>query len=105
MLIYMDWAMNADDPALRLTKQQTFLIQAGDNPVNGVNYQDLGMGLAWGIVRNEKGENIYNHSGGTYGFESFLAFNQEPKTGIILLFNSSFTNDLAGQGIAILELL
>lgn len=105
MLIYLDWAMNANDSALRLTKQQTFLIQAGDNPVNGVNYQDLGVGLAWGMLRTENGETIYNHSGGTYGFESFLAFNQEQKTGVILLCNSSFSNDLAGQGLAILELL
>lgn len=105
MLIYLDWAMNANDPALRLAKQQTFLIQAGDNPVNGFNYQDLAMGLAWGMLRNEKDETIYNHSGGTYGFESFLAFNQEQKTGVILLCNSSFSNDLAGQGLEILRLL
>jgi CubicO group peptidase (beta-lactamase class C family) len=105
MLLYLDWAMKADDPALRLTKQQTFLIQAGDNPVNGVNYKDLGVGLAWGMLRTENGETIYNHSGGTYGFESFLAFNQNQKTGVILLCNSSFASDLSGKGLAILRLL
>jgi CubicO group peptidase (beta-lactamase class C family) len=105
MLLYLSWAMNSNDPAHRLTKQQTFLIQEGDYPVNGVTYKDLGTGLAWGILRNEKGENIYNHSGGTYGFSSFLAFNDTQKTGVILIANAAFTPDVSGQGLAILELL
>ncbi len=105
MLLFLDWAIETNDAALQSTQQQTVMIEEGDFPVGNFIYYDLGMGLGWGILRNPNHENIYNHSGGTYGFSSFIAFNTAQKTGIIILCNAAFTVDLSIYGLEILQLL
>lgn len=109
MLAYLKFVTNPPQntlgAAFNLTKKPTFLIAAGDQSVNGQYYHDLSSGLAWGLVLNDKNENIYNHSGGTYGFSSFLCFNEQQKTGVILIANAGFTPQLSKTGLEILRIV
>ncbi|RIV27417.1 class A beta-lactamase-related serine hydrolase [Fibrisoma montanum] len=109
MLTYLKFLTNpprnALGEALNLTKKPTFLIKQGDQSVNGHPYHDLSAGLAWGIVLNGKNESIYNHSGGTYGFSSFMCFNEQQKTGVIIIANAGITPELSTIGLQILHLV
>jgi serine-type D-Ala-D-Ala carboxypeptidase/endopeptidase len=109
MLAYLKFVTNPPQNALgaafNLTKKPTFLITQGDQSLNGQPYHDLSVGLAWGMILNDKNENIYNHSGGTYGFSSFLCFNEQQKTGVILIANAGFTPELSQTGLEILRIV
>ncbi len=63
------------------------------------------IGLAWIKSNSESTNNqeIIWHNGGTGGFRSFLGFNKETKTGIVILSNSA--NDVDKLAIDILKTL
>jgi len=109
MLLYLRFLTNpppnALSSALNLAMQPTFLITKGNQLINGRTYHDLGIGLAWGEIMNEKNERIYNHTGGTYGFTSFIAFNEQQKTGVFIIANAGFTSEIAQTGFDILHTL
>jgi serine-type D-Ala-D-Ala carboxypeptidase/endopeptidase len=63
------------------------------------------IGLAWIKSNSESTNNqeIIWHNGGTGGFRSFLGFNKETKTGIVILSNSA--NDVDKLAVDILKML
>ncbi len=48
---------------------------------------DLFIGLGWRILHSNNNELIYS-VGGTYGFRSFIGFNQDMGKGVVILCNS-----------------
>lgn len=74
--------------AILLTQQITF--QQGD----------LALGLGWHIGGTEDSR-YWHHSGGTGGFRSFMAFDKNRDTGVVILSNS--TEDVTGMGVGILK--
>ncbi len=109
MLLYLQFLTNPPQNALgsafALTGQSTFTIDKGSQQINDRTYHDLRIGLAWGVILNDKNERIFNHSGGTYGFSSFIAFNEQQKTGVVLMANAGFTPELSKTGLEILHIL
>ena len=59
-----------------------------DNPL-------LHIGLAWHISTLWNGQVVYWHNGGTGGYVSFIGFDQENQTGVVVLSNygDAFAND------------
>lgn len=55
----------------------------------------LKVGLGWHML-SIKGENIIWHNGGTGGYRSFIGFNKEKQTGIIVLSNAANSVDELG---------
>jgi CubicO group peptidase (beta-lactamase class C family) len=60
--------------------------------------KDVKIGLAWHIII-VNGVNYYFHNGGTNGSSSFLAFNPEKNTAIVVLSNAVESTDELGTGI------
>jgi CubicO group peptidase (beta-lactamase class C family) len=62
----------------------------------------LQVGLSW-IMQKVKGKNITFHNGGTPGYRSFLGFDSNSQTAVIILNNSG--EDVTGLGMNLLGLL
>jgi len=60
--------------------------------------KDVKVGLAWHIITVNGIDYIF-HNGGTNGSSSFLAFNTEKNTGIVILSNAAESTDALGSGI------
>lgn len=60
--------------------------------------KDVKIGMGWHVI-NINGVDYYFHNGGTYGSSSFMAFNAEKGTAIVLLSNSAETIDPVGAEI------
>lgn len=60
--------------------------------------KDVKIGLAWHIITVNGVDYIF-HNGGTNGSSSFLAFNTEKNTGIVILSNAAESTDAIGAGI------
>mgnify|MGYP002072545694 CR=1 FL=1 len=107
MLLYLERLLDTGSPiasTLALTKQSTFL-RKETLVIAGKNYKNLSQGLGWGKLQNEKGEWIYTHTGGTFGFTSFIAFNETQQTGVVLLYNTGQAVDISSAGFEILSRL
>jgi CubicO group peptidase (beta-lactamase class C family) len=58
-------------------------------------YPQFGIGLAW-RVQTRDGRTIVSHGGGTGGFNTFIGFDPERRTGVVMLTNSGdFDDDFA----------
>lgn len=79
------------EKALALTRQFTFF-----------NPPDTDIGLAWHMVM-QGGSLVYQHTGGTYGSSSYIAFSPDKNIAVVVLSNSSEKVDSTGN--AILEFL
>ena len=71
--------------AIALTHQITFT-------------KDVKIGLGWHVIA-VNGVNYYFHNGGTYGSNSFMAFNAEKNVAIVVLSNAYEPTDPVGTGI------
>jgi len=60
--------------------------------------KDIKIGLGWHIIKVD-GVEYYFHNGGTYGSNSFLAFNTEKNIAIVILSNCDESVDPVGVGI------
>jgi len=59
--------------------------------------KDQSMGLGWRI--NQNGQHTYlHHSGGTGGFRSFIGFDPEKQTAIVILSNAAEDVTNLGEG-------
>ena len=89
LLIYAGYNLhpftNALEKAITLTHQVTF-------------NKDVKIGLAWHIIV-VNGVNYYFHNGGTFGSNSFLAFNPEKNLAVVVLSNAAESTDAVGVGI------
>lgn len=66
------------DKALALTRQSTFAIN-----------ENMDIGLAWHILKNQDNSTWYWHNGGTGGYTSSIAIDTATKNGIVILSNVS----------------
>ncbi len=108
MLLYLENLLDARSPiasSVESAKQTTFLMKREAQVIAGKSYSNLSMSLGWGKIQNEKGEWIFNHTGRTYGFTSFIAFNETQQTGVILLYNTGQGVDVSSVGFDILSAL
>jgi CubicO group peptidase (beta-lactamase class C family) len=55
----------------------------------------LDIAMAWHIL-NKTGTDLYWHNGGTGGYRSFLGFDLEAKRAVVVLCNTTLSNDDAG---------
>lgn len=69
-----------------LTRQKTFFKK--DN---------IAIGLAWHIIPQKSGKNLYFHNGGTGGYRSSLLVDMEKKKGIVVLSNISVFDKKRGK--------
>jgi CubicO group peptidase (beta-lactamase class C family) len=106
-----DFDVLAPAGALRSTVSD-LLIYAKANMTNGTDSlskamqlthkltfsKDVKIGLAWHII-TVNGINYYFHNGGTYGSNSFLAFNPEKHLAVVILSNSFDSTDAIGAEI------
>lgn len=84
---------NTENTALALTRTPTFDID-----------EQLQIGLGWHILKSAKGTNLYWHNGGTGGYSSFLVFNIENKSAVVILSNVSNINLVIDElGFALLK--
>jgi CubicO group peptidase (beta-lactamase class C family) len=60
--------------------------------------KDVKIGLGWHIIP-VNGVSYYFHNGGTYGSNSFLAFNPDKNIAIVILSNAYEPTDAVGAGI------
>lgn len=60
--------------------------------------KDVKIGMGWHII-NVNGIPYYFHNGGTYGSNSFLAFNAEKNIAVIVLSNAYEPTDPVGSGL------
>lgn len=72
--------------AINLSQKVTF--ESGQNIV----------GLGWHITKR-KGNTIYQHSGGTGGFRTFVGFDKEHQIGVVVLSNSAEEVAMIGMGL------
>ena len=65
---------------------------------------DRGMGLGWVRSRREDiGQTVIWHNGGTFGFSSFLGFTADGRFGVVALSNTSVrVDDLALRLLAMI---
>ncbi|MER0440907.1 serine hydrolase [Emticicia sp. W12TSBA100-4] len=61
------------------------------------NEQNI-VGLGWHITKR-KGNTIYQHSGGTGGFRTFVGFDKERQIGVVVLSNSAEEVAMIGMGL------
>lgn len=87
LLKYLNAHLN-DKPSTELNKGFRLCEQPTFNIVNGR------IGLAWLIQDRLHGE--YWHNGGTGGFSSYCAYNREKQVAVIILSNSSASEDKEG---------
>ncbi|MBW4332349.1 beta-lactamase family protein [Stakelama sp. CBK3Z-3] len=77
MLIYLQHQLAEDDPAIALTHQSTVVTD------------DEEVGLNWHIDTLPTGEKTYWHTGGTFGFSSYIVLFPARRLGIVLMTNES----------------
>lgn len=81
MLIYLQNYLYPETSVLKdeinLTLTPTFQIDT-----------KMSIGLAWFLGLNDNNQKIAFHDGGTKGFSSFIGFNRDRKTGVVVLINS-----------------
>jgi serine-type D-Ala-D-Ala carboxypeptidase/endopeptidase len=67
------------------------------------NNDTLSIGLAWHIWTLRNGQVVHWHNGGTGGYISFIGFDREKQTGIVILSNygDAFANDNSVDEMAI----
>jgi len=99
MLIYLNNYINPETSVLKnainLTLTPTFQIE-----------EKRSIGLGWFVVTNDKNQLVAAHNGGTKGFASFIGFNMDKKTGVVVLTNSYCVGgEQAIVGAEIMELL
>jgi len=64
------------------------------------------IGLGWFVVSNENNQLVAAHNGGTKGFGSFIGFNMDKKTGVVVLSNAyCLGGEQSLVGIEIMKLL
>jgi CubicO group peptidase (beta-lactamase class C family) len=69
---------------------------------NVTNEKEIRVGLGWHYTRNKESNTLW-HNGGTGGSSSFLAFNQDKQTAVVILSNSAESVD--DIGYKLLELI
>ena len=79
---FINAQFNPKNTELELTRRQTFDVN-----------EDMKIGLGWHILKSGKGKELYWHNGGTGGYSSSMAFNNEDKTSVIILSNVADIND------------
>jgi CubicO group peptidase (beta-lactamase class C family) len=99
MLIYLNNCINPETSVLKnainLTLTPTFQIE-----------EKRSIGLGWFLVPNDNNQLVAAHNGGTKGFASFIGFNMDKKTGVVVLTNSYCVGgEQALVGVEIMELL
>lgn len=80
---FVNGQFNPENKELTLTRKPTFDID-----------ENMKIGLGWHILKTEDNKNLYWHNGGTGGYSSFLVFNLEYKTAVIILSNVSDINEV-----------
>lgn len=106
MLIYLHAQMGLTrtslNDAMEMTHQSYF-------DVGDVTYNDregrylLTIGLAWHIDVLPEGYTFHWHGGRTNGYMSYMAFDQEAKTGVVILCNQSFDGAIIRFGEDVLK--
>jgi CubicO group peptidase (beta-lactamase class C family) len=81
-----------------MTKDNTKLSKAFDLTHQITFDKGVKLGLAWHIIV-VNGVEYYFHNGGTYGCNSFLAFNTEKNMAIVVLSNAGISTDELGADI------
>jgi D-alanyl-D-alanine-carboxypeptidase/D-alanyl-D-alanine-endopeptidase len=99
MLIYLTNYLNPQtsvlEDAINMTLTPTFQIE-----------EKRSIGLGWFVVSNDNNQLVAAHNGGTKGFASFIGFNINKKTGVVVLTNSYCVGgEQALVGVEIMKLL
>ena len=77
MIKYLQFQMNESNEAVKLSHQKTV-----ETP------QDV-VGLNWHVTKTATGDRQLWHTGGTFGFSSYIVFYPDQKLGVILMANES----------------
>jgi D-alanyl-D-alanine-carboxypeptidase/D-alanyl-D-alanine-endopeptidase len=98
MLIYLSNCLYPETSVLKdainLSLTPTFQIEERQN-----------IGLGWFVGMNDDNQRTAAHNGGTYGFASFIGFNLDKKTGVVVLINSYCFGEQDLIGTEIMKLL
>jgi serine-type D-Ala-D-Ala carboxypeptidase/endopeptidase len=98
MLIYLQNYLYPETSVLKdainLTLESTFKID-----------EKMSIGLGWYLGINDNNQNTAFHDGGTRGFSSFIGFNRDKKTGVVVLINSYCLGEQDFIGAEIIKLL
>jgi serine-type D-Ala-D-Ala carboxypeptidase/endopeptidase len=81
MMKYLIANLNQDQTAL------SEAMQLAHTPTFAINDR-LDIGLAWFIAQEEADYKVVWHNGGTYGFNSFIGFDEKRNQGVFVLMNS-----------------
>ncbi len=98
MLIYLDNLINPEVSVLKdaINLSLTSTVQI-DESVN--------IGLGWFLGKTGNQQDIVFHDGGTKGFSSFIIFNKDKKTGVVVLVNSFCISEQVLIGQEIMQIL
>jgi D-alanyl-D-alanine-carboxypeptidase/D-alanyl-D-alanine-endopeptidase len=81
------------------TRHATALMLSASRPTP---YPNLRIGLGWHLLQFE-GRDIVFHAGGTGGYRSFVGFDVETGTGVVVLSNTNSEADLNDIGLHLLD--
>jgi D-alanyl-D-alanine-carboxypeptidase/D-alanyl-D-alanine-endopeptidase len=96
LLTFLAAVLSGVDPAIR---NATTLMLSAPRPTTTPN---LKIGLGWHLLPFE-GRNIVYYDGGTGGYRSFIGFDRETGTGVVVLSNTNSEADLNDIGIHLLD--
>lgn len=98
MLIYLTNCLNPETSVLKdainLILTPTYQIE-----------EKQSIGIGWFLGFNDINQHIATHNGGTKGFASFIGFNTDKKTGVVVLINSACLGEQDLIGAEIMKLL